>query len=206
MDNFYRKPLPKGCVSFGSERGIRAFRESLTKSDFMGIYFPLSEQFRTQDEPAYCGISSLVMVLNALKIDPGRLWKGPWRWYHEDMLSCCKEMELVKREGINLDEFACLALCNACEVSTHRCDGGGGVEEFRHRVKSVCSSASTTSSGSVGNRPKFMVVSYSRKVTTATLLPLLLLLLLHHYCCCHCITPGIGTDGRRSLFTHRGVR
>lgn len=35
------------------------------------------------------GLSSLTMVLNALAIDPGRVWKGPWRWMHESMLDCC---------------------------------------------------------------------------------------------------------------------
>ncbi|RYG57047.1 hypothetical protein EON66_01370 [archaeon] len=39
-----------------------------------------------EDEPAYCGLTTLVMTLNALNIDPRRLWKGPWRWYTEDMV------------------------------------------------------------------------------------------------------------------------
>ena len=30
--------------------------------------------------------STLVMVLNALAIDPRRPWKGPWRWYSESMV------------------------------------------------------------------------------------------------------------------------
>lgn len=34
-----------------------------------------------QDEPAYCGLSSLAMTLNTLSIDPRRTWKGPWRWW-----------------------------------------------------------------------------------------------------------------------------
>lgn len=29
----------------------------------------------TQDEPAYCGLASLAMVLNTLSIDPRRTWK-----------------------------------------------------------------------------------------------------------------------------------
>lgn len=55
---------------------------------------------RTQDEPAYCGLATLAMVLNALFIDPGRTWKGPWRWFNERMLDCCKPLEEVKQEGI----------------------------------------------------------------------------------------------------------
>lgn len=42
----------------------------------MECYFRLAEQFRTQDEPAFCGLSTLTMVLNALAVDPGRVWKG----------------------------------------------------------------------------------------------------------------------------------
>ena len=42
----------------------------------MECYFRLAEQFRTQDDPAFCGLSTLTMVLNALAIDPGRIWKG----------------------------------------------------------------------------------------------------------------------------------
>lgn len=37
---------------------------------------------RLQDEPAYCGLATLAMVLNSLSIDPRRPWKGPWRWFH----------------------------------------------------------------------------------------------------------------------------
>ena len=52
----------------------------------MECYFPLAEQFRTQDEPAFCGLSTLVVLLNTLRIDPGRVWKGVWRWYSESMV------------------------------------------------------------------------------------------------------------------------
>lgn len=47
----------------------------------MNGYFKLAAQFQTQDEPSYCGLSTLVMVLNTLGVDPGRVWKGPWRWW-----------------------------------------------------------------------------------------------------------------------------
>ena len=44
----------------------------------------------TQDEPAFCGLASLSMVLNALAIDPRRPWKGVWRWFNEELLDCCR--------------------------------------------------------------------------------------------------------------------
>ena len=63
-------------------------------------YFLLAEQFSTQDEPAFCGLASLTMVLNALSMDPKQQWKGVWRWYHERMLDCCRDLEEVKKSGI----------------------------------------------------------------------------------------------------------
>ena len=59
---------------------------------------------RTQDEPAFCGLASLAMVLNALAIDPRRAWKGPWRWFHEQMLDCCQPLSQVLQTGIVLDQ------------------------------------------------------------------------------------------------------
>ena len=64
---FYRRILPETCTAFSSEEGKRLFKESLL-SGYANIYFPLAEQFCTQSEPAYCGLSTLVMVLNALSV------------------------------------------------------------------------------------------------------------------------------------------
>lgn len=78
----------------------------------------------TQDEPAYCGLSSVAMTLNALSIDPKRPWKGVWRWFHEELLDCCKPLVEIQKDGVtlsqvwekegrrggcmlNLEEFAC---------------------------------------------------------------------------------------------------
>ncbi|WKX96271.1 hypothetical protein Q1695_012597 [Nippostrongylus brasiliensis] len=94
--NFYRRPLPPTCVDFASEQGKQLFTESLVDGN-ANVYFMLASQFRTQDEPAYCGLSTLVMVLNALEVDPGRVWKAPWRFYHETMLDCCVPLENVKK-------------------------------------------------------------------------------------------------------------
>uniref|UniRef100_A0A915Q726 glutathione gamma-glutamylcysteinyltransferase n=1 Tax=Setaria digitata TaxID=48799 RepID=A0A915Q726_9BILA len=52
------------------------------------------------------------MVLNALEVDPGRVWKSPWRFYHESMLECCISFDAIKKAGITMQQFACLAECN----------------------------------------------------------------------------------------------
>ncbi len=118
---FYRRALPAPAIALSSERGRALFRDALGEGTLEG-YFALAEQFHTQSEPAWCGLGTLVIVLNAMAIDPGRVWKGPWRWYSEEMLDCCKSVEAVKRDGINFDELACVARCNGADVDASRGD------------------------------------------------------------------------------------
>ena len=121
MDTLYRRPLPVDAVEFSSPAGRRLFAEALAAGGLDG-YFPLAEQFHTQSEPSFCGLGSLVVALNALAIDPGRLWKGPWRWFSEELLDCCVSLDEIRRRGLELDELACLARCNGADVELHRAD------------------------------------------------------------------------------------
>jgi Phytochelatin synthase len=57
-------PLGANLIDFNSTAGEQLLTESAAKRD----YFPLSSQFVTQDNLAYCGVASMVMVLNALAI------------------------------------------------------------------------------------------------------------------------------------------
>eukprot|EP01022_Parablepharisma_sp_SALTPOND_P011681 TRINITY_DN1492_c0_g1_i2.p1 TRINITY_DN1492_c0_g1~~TRINITY_DN1492_c0_g1_i2.p1 ORF type:complete len:445 (+),score=33.19 TRINITY_DN1492_c0_g1_i2:248-1582(+) len=84
----------------------------------MDSYFSLSEQFTTQSEPEYCGPGTLVVLLNTLKIDPKKQWKGIWRWYSEENLHCTNG-ELLKL-GLCLEEFSTLAKCNGLFVQAFR--------------------------------------------------------------------------------------
>lgn len=117
----YRRPLPIDATEFSSAAGRQLFAEALASGGLEG-YFRLAEQFHTQAEPEFCGLGSLVVALNALGIDPGRLWKGPWRWFSEEMLDCCVSHEEVRRRGLDLDEVACLARCNGANVDLFRAE------------------------------------------------------------------------------------
>lgn len=117
----YRRALPADAIAFSSPEGREVFAAALAAGG-LGGYFPLAEQFHTQADPAYCGLGSLVVALNALAIDPGRLWKGPWRWFGEELLDCCVPLEEVRRRGLDLDELACLARCNGATVKLARAE------------------------------------------------------------------------------------
>lgn len=120
-ETLYRRPLPTDATEFSSAAGRQLFAEALAAGGLDG-YFRLAEQFHTQTEPEFCGLGSLVVALNALAIDPGRLWKGPWRWFSEEMLDCCVSLEQVRRRGLDLDEVTCLARCNGAAVDLFRAE------------------------------------------------------------------------------------
>lgn len=150
LRSFYKRHLPDSCISFSSEEGISLFTESLSTGHARS-YFPLAEQFRTQDEPAFCGLTTLTMVLNSLAIDPGRIWKGGWRWFSEEMLDCCESLDAVRKRGISFDKLACLANCNGATVSVRSADDTLSVDDFRAAVRDAAGSTS-----------HFLIVSYSR--------------------------------------------
>jgi glutathione gamma-glutamylcysteinyltransferase len=122
-ETLYRRPLPADAIAFSSPAGREVFKEAMAMGGLEG-YFPLAEQFHTQSDPAFCGLGSLVVALNALGIDPGRLWKGPWRWFTEELLDCCVPLAEVRERGLDLDELTCLARCNGARVDLHRADAG----------------------------------------------------------------------------------
>ncbi|KAI3700420.1 hypothetical protein L2E82_45048 [Cichorium intybus] len=113
---FEAKLQELGLIRNMQLKEIKASGESMgLKRRFVGLYrrvlpsppaidFASSEGKFSLDrgiESAYCGLATLAMVLNALSIDPGRKWKGPWRWFDESMLDCCGPLEKVKAEGIS---------------------------------------------------------------------------------------------------------
>jgi glutathione gamma-glutamylcysteinyltransferase len=134
-ETLYRRPLPSEAIAFSSLDGRKVFAEALSSGGLDG-YFPLAEQFHTQSDPAFCGLGSLVVGLNALGIDPGRLWKGPWRWFSEDLLDCCVPLAEVRKRGLDLDELACLARCNGADVELVRGDANNLVA-FRAAIASA---------------------------------------------------------------------
>jgi hypothetical protein len=54
-------PLPDNLTDLNSNQGEAFFLES----DALATYFPIADNFVTQKTQAYCGVASMVMVLNA---------------------------------------------------------------------------------------------------------------------------------------------
>ncbi|XP_047327818.1 glutathione gamma-glutamylcysteinyltransferase 1-like [Impatiens glandulifera] len=137
--SLYRRILPSPpAIDFASSEGKQLFAEAI-QSHTMEGFFKLISYFQTQSEPAYCGLATLSMVLNALAIDPGRKWKGPWRWFDESMLDCCEPLERVKAEGISFGKLVCLAQCAGAKVVAFR-SNQSTIDDFRKYVRTCTSS------------------------------------------------------------------
>ena len=120
--------MPPLSSPVGRTRFQRSLELGLAES-----YFPLSEQFLTQSEPAFCGITTLAMTLNALKIDPLTRWKLGWRWWtDDDILKKAGLHEATVREsGIDIHTFHDTAgrICQDVKVGMfQRVEGGGHVQ------------------------------------------------------------------------------
>jgi len=158
--SFYQRSLPEAQVAFHSAAGRQLFREAMLAGHMENFFF-LAEQFNTQDEPTFCGLSTLAMVLNSLRIDPMRTWKGSWRWFNEENLGCCTGPKEVREHGLTFDMFKCLANCNGASVTAHRAptrvEGHQSLAAFtglfRRAVKATCQSQDR----------EFLVICYSRQ-------------------------------------------
>ena len=120
--SFRGRALPTNLIAFNSTEGKQRFMQAL-QNDCAESYFPLSQQFLNQMDPAYCGITTLVLILNALAIDPNVRWRGGWRWYGDEQMlleRCCIEKERVEREGVTLEQFCGLARCQGVDVKKKR--------------------------------------------------------------------------------------
>ncbi|KAJ1624615.1 Phytochelatin synthase-domain-containing protein [Pavlovales sp. CCMP2436] len=158
---YYRRPLADDLVPFSSPRGRKLFNEAMD-ARCMESYWALAEHFQCQAHPAFCGLTTLTMVLNSLQIDPGRPWKGPWRWFTEEQLDCCKPLPDIVRYGISLREFATLARCQDASVELHYASACT-LDEFREAISRVCRPTPID-----GIPPDRLVVSFDRRKINQT--------------------------------------
>ncbi|MBV8882632.1 MAG: phytochelatin synthase family protein [Chroococcidiopsidaceae cyanobacterium CP_BM_RX_35] len=101
-------PLPRNLIAFDSVQGEQLLLASKAKQ----AYWPLSVQFVTQNNQAYCGVASMVMVLNALSIPaPVAPEYSPYHVFTQENLFNNEQTrkvlapEVVARQGMNLDQL-----------------------------------------------------------------------------------------------------
>ncbi|MBF3560007.1 phytochelatin synthase family protein [Burkholderia pseudomallei] len=104
-------PLPAGLIDLGSLAGEQMLAESGARS----AYASLGSHFVTQKTQSYCGVASLVMVLNALRVPaPAAAQYPPFHYFTQDNVlgdatERIRPRALIERHGMTLDQLGALA-------------------------------------------------------------------------------------------------
>lgn len=153
-----RRVLPDNLVALNSPVGRRWLIEAMTRES-AAPYIILTEHFCNQSDPAFCGVTTLLIVLNALAIDPMVRWKGGWRYFgDEDVLlsNCCLSAEYVRRVGVTMEQLKQMAVCHGLQVQMER--PRDNVDLFRSHIQEFLQQ----------ENKGIVVVSYSRSALGQT--------------------------------------
>ena len=180
----HKRVLPADLTAFSSQQGKRYLMEAFAGGTAES-YWKLTEHFVNQSDPAFCGVTTLLMCLNAMCIDPNIRWRGGWRFYgSEDVLldRCCFSAERIRRKGIVLEDFARLGRCHGLNIDLKRppfdpeslddnrnnsgCNGNEGdasfsLDDFRRDIRWILS-------GTEAKYQPLLVVSFSRSALGQT--------------------------------------
>ena len=147
-------PLPAGLTDLSSPQGETFFRES----GALEAYFPIAANFVTQKTQAYCGVASIVMVLNALGAPaPSTPEYLPYRTFTQDNLldestDAILPRAVLARQGMTLDQLGGLLALHPVAVEVHHA-ADGGLDAFRAAARDYLAA-----------KDHFVVVNYQRKV------------------------------------------
>jgi len=129
-------PLAPDLIAFNSSAGAELLLESQAKQD----YWNLSIQFVTQINQAYCGVASIVMVLNSMGIAAPEVPQyAPYHVFTQENFfdnPAVRQVlapEVVARQGMTLDQLGQLLNSHPVNVQVYH---GGDVTlaEFRRLI------------------------------------------------------------------------
>lgn len=126
-------PLSPNLIDFKSNEGEKLLINSKSRQDF----FPLSTQFITQINQAYCGVASIVMVLNSLGITaPEAPQYKPYHvftqenFFSNEATNKVVSGDVVSRQGMSLDQIGGLLASYGAKVNVYHA-ADTNLEQFR---------------------------------------------------------------------------
>jgi hypothetical protein len=125
-------PLPANLIALDSRDGEALLIGAESRADF----FPLSMQFVTQATPSYCGVATLVMLLNAFELpaptSPAMAGMGMFDQSNvfTPRTETVKTQASIDGNGMTLDEFAGLVRSYDLKTDVHHA-ADGSLEDFR---------------------------------------------------------------------------
>jgi hypothetical protein len=144
--------LPDNLTGFSTHNGEVYFAES----DAREAYFPLADNFLTQKTQSYCGVATIVMVLNALGVPaPAVPEYEPYRTFTQDNVldqrtDAVLPRETLARQGMTLDQIGGILATEPVKAEVHHASDSS-VEEFRKLASAY-----------LGEPGHFVIVNYLR--------------------------------------------
>jgi glutathione-S-conjugate glycine hydrolase len=146
-------PLPDALIDLRSDEGERLLEESDAREAFV----PLSVNFVTQKTQAYCGVASIVMVLNALQLPaPAVPDYDPYRTFTQDNVlndetDAVLPRSVLAEQGMTLDQLGALLAEHPVKVRVHHA-ADATLESFRAAARDY-----------LGREGHFVILNYLRK-------------------------------------------
>ncbi|MFK0732529.1 MAG: phytochelatin synthase family protein [Gloeotrichia echinulata DVL01] len=141
-------------INFSSDAGESLLFTSRARVDFI----PLSMQFVTQNNQAYCGVASIVMVLNSLGIPaPVAPQYSPYQFFTQENFFTNEKtqavitQELVARQGMTLEQLGGLLASYDVNVKVYHA-ADSNIEDFRKITVA-----------NLKQKGNFVIVNYLRK-------------------------------------------
>jgi hypothetical protein len=147
-------PLPGNLTDLNSTDGEKYFLES----GAFATYFSIADNFVTQKTQAYCGVASIVMVLNAAGAPaPSTPEYRPYHVFTQDNVldertEAVLPQAVLSRQGMTLDQLGGLLSLHPVTIEIHHA-ADGGLDAFRTAARDYLAA-----------KDHFVIVNYLRKV------------------------------------------
>jgi hypothetical protein len=133
-------PLPDNLINFNSSQGSALLQES----EALQSFWPLSIQFVTQKNQAFCGVASIVMVLNALGMPaPTTPEFDPYKTFTQDNVFTPATEKVLPQEtlnemGMTLDQVGVFIATYGVKAEVHHASDSS-LDEFRNSARQYLS-------------------------------------------------------------------
>ena len=145
-------PLPRQLIDLTSSTGQTLLQESEAQTDFL----PLMAQYVTQENQAFCGIASMVMVLNGLGVPAPNApeWNRDY-FTQENLFNAETEAVIprarIARQGLTLEELASILASYSVKVASYH-GSDMSLDQFRQLVAT-----------NLAEPNNFVVINYLRR-------------------------------------------
>jgi hypothetical protein len=146
-------PLPDNLTALNSQQGEQFFFESSPHQ----AYFAVADSFETEQIESYCGVASMVMVLNALQLPaPSSPQFAPYHIFTQDNVLDAQTDAILPRdeiakEGMTLEQFGAVLALHPLALELHHA-AAGGLDAFRTSARDYLAAPD-----------HFVIVNFSRE-------------------------------------------